>query len=72
MKEEDKVKFAEAMRDMAISAGVSITKEIMRVYWDKLKDYKVEFVLRGIDAAARKNTYHVLPVVGQIIKNIEK
>ena len=71
MKEEDKFKFAEAMKDMAIASQVPITKEIMRVYWSKLKDYKLEFVLHGIDMATRQNTFRVLPLVGQIIKNIE-
>ena len=71
MQEEDKIRFAKLMTDMSLASRVRMDKATMRIYWDKLKDYKLEFVERGIDRAIKENTYHVLPMIGQIIKNMK-
>lgn len=71
MKEHEYDNFVDLMAELSLNFKGNVVNNQIRLYFDRLKKYKLLAVKRGIDYLIDNRKYHDFPVVGCIKEAIE-
>jgi len=70
MNSKDSTKFATVMKVLAVNAGVELTKDMLRVYFEALKAFSIEQIQEGTKAVLLEWRYARMPPLAVIIDHI--
>jgi len=71
MKENNKDKFEELLKLLENNFKFRFTGEQTKLYWNKLRKWKINTIERGFDYLIDKRKYSGCPTIGEINKAIE-
>jgi hypothetical protein len=71
MNQHDKIRFAAAMKALAVNAGVEITKDTMRLYFETLKSFDISEIETAAQRLLLKWEYNRMPPLSALVKKIQ-
>ena len=71
MNQHDKIRFAAAMKAVAINAGVEITKDTMRLYFETLKSFDISEIETAAQRLLLEWEYNRMPPLSALVKKIQ-
>jgi len=70
MNQHDKIRFTAAMKALAVSASVEITRDTLRLYFEKFKGFDISEIEAGTDKLLSEWEQHRMPPPSAILKAI--
>ena len=71
MNQHDKIRFAAAMKALAVNAGVEITKDTMRLYFETLKSFEITEIETAAQKLLLEWEYNRMPPLSALVKKIQ-
>lgn len=71
MNQHDKIRFAAAMKALAVNASVEITKDTLRLYFEALKDFDISEIETGTHKLLLEWEYNRMPPLSALVKKIQ-